>query len=325
MTHCFPPTPRLVLTALLLLTLTSISCEPEVVPNPRVPTAVAVTPDTATLAAIEATVDLSARVYDQHGNVMPATLEWSRTPDSVVAVGANGRVTATSDGVARVTATAGSASGTATITVRRTVATVRILRDGQSVVQGDTHQMMAVVLDSSGYDIPDADLDWTSSDTTVAVVNDNGLVLGVREGAVLITAYAGDAYDAVEVPVVNRERAALQAIYMALNGDSWTDNTNWLTETPIAEWYGVSVDSAGRVRSVSLPRNRLWGNIPTEITYLDELTNLNLAYNRIDGTMPAEIGKHDESLDSVPSIQQPDGTNPSRDVQPTVAWPEPRR
>ena len=167
-----------------LLLLTSISCEPEAVPDLRVPTAVTVIPDSVTLATIEASVDLSARVYDQHGNVMPATVEWSRTPDSVVAVNVNGRVTAIGDGVAQVIATAGNASGMATITVRRTVASVHIVRDDLSVVHGETHQMMAVVRDSAGYLIPDAGIDyWTSSDSTVAVINANGLMVGVRRGS----------------------------------------------------------------------------------------------------------------------------------------------
>ena len=36
------------------------------------------------------------------------------------------------------------------------------------------------------------------------------------------------------------DRAALVALYEATDGENWTNNTNWLSDRPIGEWYGVS-------------------------------------------------------------------------------------
>ena len=43
--------------------------------------------------------------------------------------------------------------------------------------------------------------------------------------------------------MTDAERAALVAIYDATDGDNWTDNTNWKTEEPVGEWYGVTVEN----------------------------------------------------------------------------------
>ena len=37
------------------------------------------------------------------------------------------------------------------------------------------------------------------------------------------------------------DRAALAALYNATGGGNWTNNTNWLSEEPLSEWYGVTV------------------------------------------------------------------------------------
>ena len=42
------------------------------------------------------------------------------------------------------------------------------------------------------------------------------------------------------------DRAALEALYDATAGGSWTDNTNWKTSAPLGAWYGVTTDASGR-------------------------------------------------------------------------------
>lgn len=47
------------------------------------------------------------------------------------------------------------------------------------------------------------------------------------------------------------DRAALEAIYRATGGDNWTHNTNWMSDAPLEDWYGVEV-TAGRVTRLRL-------------------------------------------------------------------------
>ena len=82
---------------------------------------------------------------------------------------------------------------------------------------------------------------WSSSDAPVATVDPSGLVRGAGEGTATITATAGDVSGTSEITVVNPDRAALMALYNATDGPNWVDNTNWLTDAPLGEWYGVSI------------------------------------------------------------------------------------
>ena len=177
-----------------------------------------VSPATAQLTALGATVLLSAEVRDQNGGVMTgATVNWSSNAPAVAAVDAAGLVTAAGNGTATITATAGSASGSAVVTVEQ-------------------------------------NLDW----------------------------------------------AALVALYNATDGPNWVDNTNWLSDEPLGEWYGVDTDASGRVVELTLAgrydselrkrvRHGLEGPIPTEIVNLTRLRTLDLRHNELTGPIPKEL------------------------------------
>ena len=97
----------------------------------------------------------------------------------------------------------------------------------------------------------------------------------------------------------NNDRFALVALYNATGGDNWTDNTNWLSDRPLGEWHGVSTNAQGRVDTLDLEDNHLWGTIPPELGNLPKLKYLNLSANRLGyllldgstpGTIPPELG-----------------------------------
>ena len=87
-------------------------------PAPPRATAVTVTPATAQLSGVGATVQLSAQVLDQNGRTMAsAAVTWSSGSATIAAVDASGLVTGLGQGTANITAMAGEASGTSEITV----------------------------------------------------------------------------------------------------------------------------------------------------------------------------------------------------------------
>ena len=88
----------------------------------------------------------------------------------------------------------------------------------------------------------------------------------------------------------NEERSDLMKLHEAMGGDGWVEAANWGTDAPLGNWYGIRVDSAGRVTTINLNRNNLTGEIPPEIQYFPKLDTLRLDYNRLEGEIPAEIG-----------------------------------
>ena len=86
------------------------------------------------------------------------------------------------------------------------------------------------------------------------------------------------------------DRAVLVELYNATDGANWTNNTNWLSERPIREWLGVTIDASGRVNGLVLVGNGLAGEVPTELESLSSLTTLRLGGNQLTGEIPRELG-----------------------------------
>lgn len=55
------------------------------------------------------------------------------------------------------------------------------------------------------------------------------------------------------------ERDALLALYRSTDGDNWRRKTNWGTDAPLSDWYGVKVNAEGRVVRLDLSFNNLKG------------------------------------------------------------------
>ena len=86
------------------------------------------------------------------------------------------------------------------------------------------------------------------------------------------------------------DRQALNALYNATGGDNWTNNTGWLTDAPLGQWYGVRTDAGGRVIGLGLTDNNLAGELPPELGNLTNLWTLYLHTNQLTGEIPAELG-----------------------------------
>lgn len=92
-------------------------------------------------------------------------------------------------------------------------------------------------------------------------------------------------------PVSQQERDALIAFYNALDGDNWTNNTNWLTAAPVRDWIGVNT-TGNKVTGLTLGFSGISnasGEIPEEIGDLTHLVFLDFALNSITGNLPTSF------------------------------------
>ena len=150
-----------------------------------------IVPEAVTLEAAD-TARLAATVTDANGHVVEgAQIEWTSADDTVATVDSQGLVTAVANGTATVWARSGTASDSASVTVRWVVAEIVIAADSIGFAAlGDTARLSATVFDRRGNVIEDADVTWTSGDTAVAAVDSLGLVTSVGNGRATITATA---------------------------------------------------------------------------------------------------------------------------------------
>ena len=86
------------------------------------------------------------------------------------------------------------------------------------------------------------------------------------------------------------DRQALIAFYEAAGGADWKDNTNWLSDAPLAEWHGVTTGEDGRVVGLHLKKNNLAGELVPELASLSRLVELILHTNQLSGEIPPEFG-----------------------------------
>ena len=168
----------------------------------RVARRLAVLAKLASLPALDATVRLTAQVRDQDRQTMAgATVTWTSSSLAVAEVNSTGLVTAASNGETTITATSGSASGTAVVTVAQEMAAITVSPSTDTVMVADTVRLTAAAFDANGHRVEAAEFDLSSSDASVARVDGSGLVTGVAAGRATVTAAAGDATGTSEITV----------------------------------------------------------------------------------------------------------------------------
>ena len=90
---------------------------------------------------------------------------------------------------------------------------------------------------------------------------------------------------------VESDREVLEAFYHATGGPDWFFSTNWLSDEPLSEWYGVYTNDEGRVMQLILRSNNLSGALPPELARLTRLRILSLRFNQLSGPIPPELGQ----------------------------------
>ena len=151
---------------------------------------VAVSPSSASVVVAN-TLQLVAVTKDAAGATLTSRLVTWASDNAAATVNANGLVTAVSIGSATITATSEGKTATSAITVTAVpVASVTVSPASASVVAGATQQLVATTKDASNNVLTGRTITWSSSNTSVAVVNaGTGLVTGQAPGGpVTITA-----------------------------------------------------------------------------------------------------------------------------------------
>lgn len=98
------------------------------------------------------------------------------------------------------------------------------------------------------------------------------------------------------------EREALIALYNSTDGPNWPNYMNtlgdtderveyWCTDAPIANWFGVNVDSKGHVSGLWLGGMPLKGSLPEEIGDLVFCRELYCDNCQLCGELPSRIGE----------------------------------
>lgn len=143
-----------------------------------------------------ATVQFSATPRDAQGNALSGrVITWGTSNASVATVNTSGLATSLAAGTSTISATSGGVTGQTLLTVTTTappppppVATVAVSLGSGSLTVGQTTQASAVLKDASGNVLTGRAVTWSSSNTSAATVNANGVVSAVAAGGANIVA-----------------------------------------------------------------------------------------------------------------------------------------
>lgn len=138
-----------------------------------------------------------------------------------------------------------------------------------------------------------AEIGAISGNFKITVYDTNGMESSITKPAIRLLAgtnYESDILLENEfINLVVKDREALVAFYKATGGENWKNRTNWCSEKPLKDWFGVTVDNDGRVSGLDLSENQLTGSIPAELALLTNLKGLWLDKNQLTGSIPVEL------------------------------------
>ena len=128
----------------------------------------------------------------------------------------------------------------------------------------------------------------------------SGVALTPAEPVVAVSEFSGGgdvcsspepvAQESDEAPALSIATVtALAALYVATDGDNWTDNANWMSDHPMDQWYGVTTNAEGRVTGLALGDNGLTGSIPRHLANISTLQHLDLSCNSLSGAIPVGL------------------------------------
>ena len=277
------------------VTVTSGAISAHVMVIVGTPTTLVVSTESVRLTAIGETFYAIAMVLDAYNQRIPgAELAWASRDPTVATVDDYGEITAQMNGQTIVTVTWEDMSDSISVVVAQQVDDLVVTPGSVHLsAVGETIQLAAAVFDANDVEITGAEVTWTSDNPSVASVDNRGLVTAQMTGTTDLTVTSASVSVTVVVSVgeVSSDRASLVHFYHATDGPNWQNNTNWLTNEPLDQWHGISVDSAGRVVSIWLNRNNLKGHIPAALASLDHLEILGLAHNELSGSDPYRTGE----------------------------------
>jgi uncharacterized protein YjdB len=169
---------------------------------------------------IGSTGQLTFEIRDASGALLDpddVNVTFSSSSEAVATVSTAGLVTPVAPGMATITIQAGNLSDTVTVTVVPEISSIVIADAELDLITDETLGFDVTVLDAEGEPVVDPVLTFTSSNTGIVSVDDEGNVTGISAGSATITVAGGGESDTIEVTVL-----AGTSDVLSLGGNSFT-------------------------------------------------------------------------------------------------------
>ena len=252
------------------------------------------------------------------GATLQGDVSWSSSKPEVATVDNVGNVKAVAAGSGRITVSLEGFSASCDITVVVPVSSISLSQSAMDLIKGESKALTATVLPS---DATDRDVSWTSSNTSIASVDQSGMVTAHAGGSVTIKASAGGMYATCSVRVIvpvssvtlNKTNLSLikgesAKLTATVNPSDATDKSvSWSSSNPsVATIAGGVVEArAGGTAVITVNASGKTATCTVVVTVPVSSVNLNLS---------SAILKQNETVQLMATIGPDDATDK------TVAW-----
>jgi len=160
-----------------------------VVPLPARVASVRIAPDRVNIF-VAGGANLVATGFDSHGAAITGRpVVWTTNNVVVAAISQSGRVTGLAPGTAIITAVIEGSAGNATVTVSLVPVSRVVVTPGEVTIDaGKATTLTAAAMDGDGNTLLGRAVAWSSNDTRIVTVDQDGVARGVRLGTAVITA-----------------------------------------------------------------------------------------------------------------------------------------
>ena len=225
------------------------------------------------------------------------TISWSSSNSDICTVDEDGNITGFGKGSAVITATATSGTkGSCTVNVNSPALSITLNKTETKIEYGESETLTAELFPTDSNDT----VTWTSSDTSVCVVNDNGTVRAVKPGKATITATTGSGKTATcDVTVilsatsitlsetdVTLKKGNTKQISYTLNPSVATDKVTWSTsDSSIAyissDYKGYYINAVGHGTATITATTDSGVAATCKVTVYVEATSVSLKQSKI--------------------------------------------
>lgn len=178
------------------------------------------------------------------------TVTWSSSNNAVATVNNVGVITAVSTGTCTITASSGDVTATVSVTVKKPVEQIVLNKSDVTIKEEETFTFTCTVVPN---DASEKTVTWISSDSSIATVDANGTITGVKAGTCTITASA-DGKNAIANITVKEKGPDFKKLYDEIDSDvqyGWdlgSDGSYLMADTNVydlddysnsAIWYSI--------------------------------------------------------------------------------------
>ncbi len=174
----------------LALALTLLSCTETTAPDTTVATVSVSIP--RPMVRVGESIQATAKALNAGGGALSVTnVTWSSSDVSIATISSTGLVTALAPGDVTLQATTDGKVGVASLKITIVpVSSITISSATSTVSVGQIISLSAIAKDSAGNTLSGRSITWTTSDQTLAIVSQSGIVVGIAAGSVDVTASA---------------------------------------------------------------------------------------------------------------------------------------